>query len=328
MSKTMLMCGIVAVCCGVRVRAQFTDSVVARVQNEIITAYEIYEESQRQEQVLRSRASAEELDGLLAKLRQQTAVRLIEQELVYAEFSSLGVEVPGALVQQRVDRFVKNQADGDRAKFETMLDEQGMTLKEFEEKIRRALAVELLLREKVQRNIDIGPAQVTAYYNEHRDQFDRKAQVRLQYIVIKKDGKNGGNVDETVAKVFAELAGGKPFDELARTYSDGLLADKGGDQGWRDAEDVPALKDILGKMTPGEYWKEPVKVGDSAYIILLADRRGGGLAPLDADLQERIRDLLGREEENGRYRQFIDELRRKYFVKIFDSELAAYWNTL
>ena len=162
-----LLIAIVVLMCGAPAGAQSTDSVVARVQDEVITAFEVYEESQRLEDTLRSKLGGKELEEALAALRNHTAVRIVEQELIYAEFQTLGVELPANLVQLRLDRFAKTQANGDRAKFEALVEERGLTMKEFEEKVYRALAIELLVREKVRRNIDIGPAQVKAYYDEY-----------------------------------------------------------------------------------------------------------------------------------------------------------------
>ncbi len=329
MSKSILVVGLLAVLGVAPARAQFTDSVVARVQDEVITAYEVYEESQRQDQYLRQQLSGQELETALAALRNQTAARLIEQELIYAEFKGLGVEVPGTLVQQRLDHFVKSQADGDRAKFETMLEERNMTVKEFEEKLTRALAIELLVREKAQRNIDIGPAQVNAYFAEHRADFAKPAEVRLETIVIKADGKYAGKQDETVAKVYAELAAGKPFAEVARTYSEGPYADQGGDRGWQETTKYgDKLQTVLAELVPGTVRKEPFKMGSDVYVFRLAERRGGAMPQLDADMQEKIQDILSQAEERTRYRAFVNELRKKYFVKVFDRDLAAYWASL
>jgi parvulin-like peptidyl-prolyl isomerase len=325
----MLVVGVVAALCGSVSQAQFTDSVIARVQDEIITAYQVYEESQPTEQALERRYSGKKLEEMKAKLRNQVAVRMIEQELIYAEFKTLGVEVPGNLVQQRLDRLVKTQTDGDRAKFEEMLEKRHLTLKEFQKKLTRSLAVELLVREKVQRNVEVGPAQVKAHHNEHLADFTEKPQVRVQAIAIRADGKYKGKQDETVRKVLAELAAGKPFAELARTYSEGPFADKGGDRGWQETSVYPEkLRDALTAMAPGTYRKEALKMGDTEYILFLAERKDGGPMPLDSGLQERIRDALSQKEEAVRYRDFISELRRKYFVKIFDSDLAKYWNSL
>jgi len=329
MSKSLLVVGLIAALGGNVVRAQFTDSVVARVQDEVITAYEVFEESQRQEEYLRRELVGQELETALGTLRNQTAVRLIEQELVYADFQTLGVEVPGAMVQQRLDQFVKSQADGDRVKFEALLEEREMTLKEFEEKLKRALAIELLVRERVRRNIDISPTQVNAYFAEHRAEFAQPEQVRLETIVIKADGKHAGKQDATVTQVLADLAGGKPFGEVARTYSEGPFAEQGGDRGWQETTKYgDKLIAIIAQLTPGAVSQEPLKMGDDAYIVRLAERRGGGEAKLDADLQQKIQDILSQTEDKTRYRSLINELRQKYFVKVFDRDLAAFWDSL
>ena len=324
-----LLITIAVLMCGAPAGAQSTDSVVARVQDEVITAFEVYEESQRLEGTLRSKLGGKKLEEALAALRNHTAVRIVEQELVYAEFQTLGVELPANLVQQRLDRFVKTQANGNRAKFEALVEERGLTMKEFEEKVYRALAIELLVREKVRRNIDIGPAEVKAYYDEHRAEFARPAEVRFRDIVIRADGKYEGKQEETAAKVLAELAAGKPFAELARIWSEGAFAEYGGEHDWEKTTAYPdALREALAKLVPGTHAKQPLKIGTSLRIVGLAERRGGGAVVLDADLQEKIRETLGRAEEKTRYRAFVNELRKKYFVKVFDRELAAFWDSL
>ena len=305
------------------------DSVVARVQDEIVTSFAVYEESARQEKALSARLAGKELDEALAALRNHTAVRMIEQELIYAEFQALGGTLPAALVQQRVDRFVKAQADGDRAKFEAMVEAEGMTAAEFEEKVARALAIELMVREKVGRNVDVGPTEVKEFYETHRQEFAVEPEVRVQAISIRDDGKYQGKQDEIVAGVFAELATGKPFADVARAWSEDSYAEAGGDRGWeKEGTYKGALHEILKSLEPGAYAKEALKIGTTALVIRLAERRGGDVLPLDADLQERIRDRLAQEQERVRYREFVNELRRKYFVKVFDRDLAAFWDSL
>lgn len=329
MSKPLLVAVSIALLCMPQTGAQFTDSVVARVQDEIITAFRVYEESQRQERILRRELAGQELETTLAELRNHTATRLIEQELVYAEFQSLNVELPGNLVQQRLDRFVKEQAGGSRPAFETLLEEQGMTLREFKEKLERALAVELLVRERVTRNIDIGPAQVQEYFAAHRADFARPEQVRLETIVVRGADRTAEEREKLVAKVLAELAGGKPFGEVARAHSEDAFADQGGDRGWQETRRYgETLRGVLAELEVGTIRAEPFMMGDDAYIFRLAGRRGGGQAELDAATQEEIQDILARQEETIRYREFINGLRRKYFVRIFDHDLAEFWKSL
>lgn len=328
MSKLLFAALSISLLCGTRAPAQFTDSVVARVQEEIITAFRIYEESLRQEQIMRREMSGPELDKALATLRRHTGVRLIEQELIYAEFKSLGVEVPGSLVQQRLDLFVKEQAGGNRAAFETMLEGQGLTLRQFTDKLSRALAVELLVRERVSRNIEITPAEVQAYYAANQAEFAQPEQVRLETIVIRGGDKEPAKLDETVAKVQAELAAGKPFADVARAHSEDSFAEQGGDRGWQDTTKYgEALRGILTTLAPGTIRQEPLKLGSDVYILRLAGRRGGGIPALDGELQEKIQDFLARREETTRYRDFVATLRRKYHVKIFDRDLAEFWES-
>ena len=298
--------------------AQYGDAVVGVVEGEVLTVYDLQEFASREERRLQRLYAGDELRKRLAELRRVVAQRLIERELVYAEFKALGAKVPLTLLQQREDEIIHRRADGDRVKFEEMLAREGMTMEEFEDEVKKQLAIDLLLQEKVYRFREVKPAEVEAYYREHRSDLAEKAGVRLQAIVLKKEnGKYSDDLEGTVKEIQRKLKKGTPFGELARQYSEGPRADEGGDQGWI-SEPTGKLKKVLATMKVGDVSPTALDLGTKLYIIKLSDRRDTGVPVLDDKLRKHIEDILREKNQKERYRAFIDELRNKFHVETPD----------
>ena len=294
------------------------DAVVAVVENEVITVHDVHEFTAQEEERLRSQLPLEEQRPQIAELRRQAVGRLIERELVYAEFKKLGAKVPVEVVQDRLDRIIARRSGGDRVKFEDMLAAEGMTFADFEQQIRKQVAVDLLLNERVYRGINIGPQRIEAHYREQGASLVEKAGVRLQAIVLKKsDGRYSATLEATVGEIYGKLKAGTPFAELAKTYSEGPNADEGGDQGWITAPSGK-LEQALAGLAPGDVTASAVDLGTRLYVIRLTERRAESMPALDNALRKRIEETLRKEEEVRRYDEFIKEIRGKYYVKTPD----------
>lgn len=304
-----------------------SDSILASVGDEVLTIYDLKAQTAYAVETLRKQSGGRELEEQVQKLYRNVVRDFIERELVYAEFKSLETTLPADLIASRVDRIVMNYTGGDLAKFEELLAEKGVsyggailgpgsTMEDLEELVEKLLAVELLMHERVRRGIEIAPSAVKEYYDAHPDFFTEKSGVRLQVIVLTSGGKYANRIPETVREIYAKLAEGAAFGELAKTYSEGMNAEGGGLQDWM-TDPNEKLRPIVASLSAGEVYSESVELGNNTYIIRLADRREGGLLPLDEALQEKISERLRQDEEQRRYEAFISELRTKYPVKNF-----------
>jgi|GEM_PF-1200252 len=291
------------------------DSVVAVVEGEVITVHDVAEYTGQEEARLRAQWKGEEQRQQIGDMRRLAVRRLIDRELVYAEFKKLGAKVPYELLQSRVDQLVVSRCGGDRVKFEEMLASEGMTFADFEDKVRKQVAVDMLLHERVSRGVTIGPERIEAFYAERAGELSQKAGVRLQAVVLKKaQGRYSDRLDATVAEIYGKLNAGSTFEEVAKTYSEGPHAEDGGDQGWITAPSGKLQEAVQG-LAVGAVSATAVDLGSNLYILKLTDRRAESVPALDEALRKRIEDTLRREEENRRYDALLAELRKKYHVK-------------
>jgi len=296
----------------------YTDTVAAIVRDQAITVFELYEETQHAEEALRKLHKGEALQNKVVEVRRAAARKMIEKELVYAEFEEVGGVIPSDLVQKRLDRIVVSQTGGDRRLFEARLVEQGTTLDDFEEKVTKGLAVELMLNEMVFRHVHVAPSDVVQYYNSHQNEFGTQPRIRLQAIVLTE--KKAGcpeKLEEAVKRVRQRLAAKEDFAQLATELSEDASASRGGDLGWVEAGSAnPKFLEAVKGLEAGET-APPLRLGGNVYILRLKDRAQGGVAPLDEALRREIERKLRFEEEQRRYQEYVGQLRQKYYVKEF-----------
>lgn len=292
------------------------DSVVAVVEGEVITLHDLDESIAEAGPRLRSQLGGDDRVQPIAAVRGLALQRLIDRELVFAEFKKLGGKVPLEVLQEQVDRVVMGRCGGDRLKFEEVLASEGMTFADFETKMRKQVAVDLLLNERVYRTVSIGPDLIEAFYRDRPAEVTPKAEVRLQVIALKKvEGRYSDRLPAVTAEIYGKLKDGIPFAELAKTYSEGYGAAEGGVQDWRPAA---KFQGAIQNLHAGEVTDAAVDLGSNLFIIKLMERRAESVPALDNALRKRIEGILRREEEERRYDAFIAGLHPRYHVKILE----------
>lgn len=280
----------------------YEDGVIACVAESVITAHDVA------------------LEAPYGGNAVQRAVALVERELIWAEFQRLGIDVPMEPVQSRLDRLVSERAGGDRAKFEEMLDKEGLRIDEFEGRIEKLVVVEIMMREHVSRHADTSPEDVLEFYRAHPDRFVRQPRFRMQRIMLAKDkkGRSLEQVRQLEKTIRTELDKGASFGELAKKYSDGANRENGGITDWLKPADFAMLEKMLAKLSPGEVASEPLDRPGAIYFIKLADREDGGARSLDGALKKEIKRFLDARDEVGRRQEYLHEVAKRHFVKIHE----------
>lgn len=173
---------------------------------------------------------------------------------------------------------------------------------EFEKKIKEAFDTYLLTEmEKVlKQDIKISPDTIKAYYENNKESYTVKYEVRLSSILLDKQ-----SVSDTVKKL---LESGKSFEDLARQYSiQQATAIYGGDMGFFSREDLGNIADQVFKLNTGS-WTGPIP-DDGKYVFLKCTEVKKPVQKTYADAYKEIEEQLILIEWNNLRRKKADEFK-------------------
>jgi peptidyl-prolyl cis-trans isomerase SurA len=300
------------------------DGYAAVVNGRVITIGDVMAYVQSSRAQLAQTASGGDLAGKLSEAYRAGLEKLIENALIVVEFEKQGLTMPDRLVNDRINEIVFQSFNNDRAAFLAELAAQRVTLEEWRKQIRERLIVNAMRRQVVGDAVRLSPRAVQEYYASHVDRYSQPAQVKLRMIQLNK----GANAEEQEVKrqravlLRGKALGGEDFGDLAAAYSEGSLASKGGDWGWRDPGILrKELAPIAAALAPGQV-SDVIETDDGFYLLYVEDRKPASTTPLSA-VRAEIEDVLRQSEGERVYAEWIARLRQKNAVMIVQDTLSA-----
>lgn len=174
----------------------------------------------------------------------------------------------------------------------------------------RRSAIDALLAEGAA--AEPGDAEVAAYYDRHRDEFDRPERVQLRQILT--EDRAGAE------RALAEIKGGADFAEVARRLSRDPGASSGGLQGELSRGDLPpAFADEIFRLSPGEV-SRIIPADYGFHIFQVTERFAAEPVPL-AKARAEIVAQLRRQRGDRRLAELVQEGRNRYNVEVFGRNL-------
>ena len=299
----------------------YRDKVYAVVEDEVITLFDIKMQTRRMERRLSEQVSGREFQRRVQQLRRQVARRMVQNQLCYEEFKKRELEVPDDYLENRIDSVVKSQADGSYKKFEEMLASDNMTLDDVREKIKKQLASQLLRDQLIGSQVKVTPQEVKEYFTSHAEEFGQPARVKLGMIFLKEDegsDENSTSLKQRLKEMNKKLEEGVSFKDIAKDYSDNeQSAKKGGDLGWLKKQSCrDSFKQAIEGLGKGDV-TEPIKEDEGVYLLKVMDKQAEQLPELTDKRRKEIREKLEKRERQKKYKELIDRLKEKFYVKMY-----------
>lgn len=280
------------------------DSIVAVVNNDVITRREVAREMIRVAADLRDRnlpAPAE------AEVRLAALDYLIDRRLQIQLAERLGVQVPDDALEKELNR-MRDRLGGEKKLRETAREKFGMSSEEFYEWVRTDIRLQALFFREVYAQVRVSDEEVRRFL-ETEAAATTAREYRLARILLKAPA---GGDDAALAerRAFAErlrdeAAGGADFAELARKHSEDGRGDEGGDLGFRPERELPDLFVAeAANLAEGEVGRV-LETGAGFHIIKLLERRGGELR--EKSRRARVRHILVPAES----KRLLENIRRE-----------------
>lgn len=299
------------------VSAEIRNRMVAIVNNEVITLYELNTKTREVTGLDPADLELKDKKKYL-ETRRKILDLLIEEKIANEKIQELGIK----LTPKQVDAAIEKIKKDNQLTHEDLianLNKQGMSYESYREIIKNDLERMQLINLEVKSKIIIREEKIREFYDEHKDQFSSQEKVRLAGIFLgQKDPSNqreARSLHEKAQTIFNRLKTGEDFGELAREVSQGPGAKEGGDLGlFKTIELDPRLQEAIKELSEDSI-SEPITTPSGIQIIKLLERQKGRTKPLE-EVKDAIYGILYQEEVNKRYSSWIKKLREKAYTKI------------
>ena len=297
--------------------AEVCNRVVAVVNNEVITLYEL---NNRMKEM--TGATADELmvknTAMYQDARQKVLDVLIDEKITQAKIKELKIQVSDRQVDNYIER-VKRENQMTQEDLVAGLEKEGLSYEKYRAKIRRDIEKASLIEFEVRSKIIIRDEAIQKYYEEHKGTFGVAEKVQLAGIfLMRKNLKSEEEMRELYRKaqdIAAKLKAGADFSQTAGTYSEGPGAQQGGDLGEFTVDHLePGLKSIVEALPEGGI-SDPIVRPNGIQIIKVVRKQTGKLRSLE-EMKEAIYRILYQEEVNIRYQEWIKELRENAYTRV------------
>ena len=174
-------------------------------------------------------------DGALAQIRGQVLDQMIGEELLFQESRKQKINVDDQKIQVQIDEMARSFED--KAAFDLALANAGLSREVLTERLRRQMAIQQLIEEKIVAGLEVAEARADEFYKANPEIFVQPEQVRARHILIRTEAEADaaakaearGRIDEIRRKAVE----GEDFAALAKTHSqDPGSKENGGDLGF------------------------------------------------------------------------------------------------
>jgi peptidyl-prolyl cis-trans isomerase SurA len=252
------------------------DYIVAVVNSELVTAYEVEQRSARAREEARRNGAREPANDVL---RSQVLDSLIDDRVLVTYARDSGIKID----EVELDRAVSSVAAANRLtvpELRKRLTGEGLEFARFRSNLRDQILVERVREREVQQRIKIGDAEIDRYLEQKNATAATSSELNLAQILITlPENASEAVVAERKARIDAALArvrGGADFGVVAREVSEDGNRANGGTIGLRPASRLPDLfVEKSRDLQVGEVSAEPFRSSGGFHVLKVLERREG-----------------------------------------------------
>src|ERR1035437_3972949 len=266
-------------------------------------------------------------------LRLNILKELIDNEILMQRAEKLGLLATDDEVNSKLAEI---KAAFSQQDFDKRLAARNITLADFKADLRRSITVEKVLNKEVTSKINMTDEDITAYYNQHKAEFNLiEPQFHLAQVLVTTQpnpqvksmkAQNEGDARKKIQMIANRLDSGEDFATAAMNYSEQPeTSQNGGDLGFVPESSLKADRiayDAINKLKPGQYTSVlPVADPNSHQIygyriVKLISKEAAGQRELkDPRVQQAIREQLRDRREQLLKAAYYESIRDKASVE-------------
>jgi parvulin-like peptidyl-prolyl isomerase len=319
--KKMLWITAIILILSANAPAKIVDRILAQVNDDIITLSDLNREMAAVRQDLATKYTGQQLEDELKRAEKAILDELIRQKLLLQKGNEMGF---GANVDSQVsaqlERIRKENKFKDIQELERAAAQQGLTLPQLRDTIKKNIISQSVIQEFVGARITLLTQEVERFYRDHQDDYAIPEEVSLSEIVIPTEG-NASEAESRANDIRKRAAAGEAFATLASQYSKGPTAGKGGAIGTYITMKLnPEIAKAIANVKEGD--TTPVLKTKEGFILYRVDtRKAAAFKPLE-EVRDEIKNRIYQQKFNPEFDRFISQLKEDAYIQIF-GEIAT-----
>ena len=294
------------------------EEIIAQVNDRIIVLSE-YRLSLNtlQQELNQQQLPAAEMEAQLRERSENILRELIDQQLLQQKASELGIDVEGQVIR-RLDEIRQQMNLPSMEALEQAAAGQGLNYEDFKQNLRDNFLTQQVINREVGGRVQVSPAEISAYYEEHKQELERKDGFNIQLILVSTDGKPEEELPalrQKAEEALEKARAGENFGELAQQYSDDATKESGGNAGFFEkgmmAPEIESIVDGLERNGISDI----IQTRFGFMIVKLLERSAAGIPPL-SEVEGRIHEQLYLQKIQPALRAYLTTLRQESFISV------------
>jgi len=290
-------------------RAETVNRIVASVDGEPITYYELQQYAAKQQATSPHARDATQADMLQA---------LITEKLLAREIVARGIHVRDDDIDHYIDH-IKQSNHLDDEQLKAALQQQGLDYAKYRDQIRSEIEKVQLVNREIRGKVNVTPEDVGRYYEAHKNEYEVPGLVQVRQITLQLDSNASPEITQAVMDRAADLrkkiVKGEDFAKLAKQYSEDSNAADGGDLGEVEPSKLlPEFEGAVGKLKDGEV-SEPIRTKVGVHLLKLEKRIAAGYRP-ETEVAADIKEKLYNDALDERYKRWIlEDIQKHHYIE-------------
>lgn len=292
-------------------RAEVVDKIVAIINDTIITLSEL--DAAAAIAAERLGKQGREVPSDREGLKERILDELIRQKLVKQAADRAGIDVSEQEIDNAIDDIKRQNGNMTQEQLMVALAGSGLTYREYREQLKEQIRQVKFVNAEFRSKISIQDSDIEEYYRQHIEDFYDEPRYRIRVLMV--SSGDPGVLEKRQAVVEEGLAEGRPFQELARLYSDGPNPREGGDLGYLSKGELDEkLEGAALALEPGSAsgW---IEKPEGLYMVQLVEELKSEPVPLD-QVRGFIHDKLYKKIMDDRFGFWLEEQKNNAHIEI------------
>lgn len=283
------------------------DRIVAIVDGEIITLFELNNRVKPFLENFRGKKITEQDKLAIYKLKKDILEEMINDILIKKFAKKYDIKVSKLEVENYLNE-LRKKSGLSKEDFEKELKKEGLTYKDFYQKVEDNILKNRIINAMVKRKVVITDKEIEEYYQKHINEYKEEGKVHLKAIILPSE--------EESKRIYNKIKEGEiTFEQAVKNYSLGPNISNGGDLGKVNPKDLnPVWKNALQNLNIGEI-STPFLYNNQWIILKLVDKQKEDTKNLE-QIKEKIRENLYKQKFNQIYSSFIKQLREGAVIEV------------